>query len=103
MPSAEFETAITTGERLHTCVLDRAATGIGLLHTLKVDIFKLYSEIGGTIFLRNVGVCVCVCVCVCKLHHTSLIDSVEIARSLQDMSLSNSALVEMGVLSVLEQ
>jgi hypothetical protein len=57
MPSAGFELAITTSERPQTYVLDRAATGIGLLHTLTVEIFNVYSEIGGTIFLRNVGVC----------------------------------------------
>jgi hypothetical protein len=42
--------------------------------------------------------------CVCELHHyTSLIDSVEIAPSLQEVSLSYSALIELDVLSVLEQ
>ena len=71
-----------------------------------MDIFKVYSEIGGTIFLRNVCVCVCVCVYVCvyELHHyTSLIDFVEIARNLQEVSLSNGALVELNVLSVVGQ
>jgi len=66
------------------------------LHTLTVDIFKVCPEIGGPIFLRNVGVC--------ELHHyTSLIDSVEIAQSLQEVSLSNNALVVTEVLLVLEQ
>ena len=71
MPSAGFEPAITTSERPQTYVLDRVATDIGLLHTLTVDIFKICSEIGGPIFLRNVGVCE-------QHHYTSLIDSVEI-------------------------
>jgi serine phosphatase RsbU (regulator of sigma subunit) len=96
IPSAGIEPAITKCERPQTYVLDSAALGIGLLHTLTVDIFKVFSEIGGTIFLRNVGVC--------EIHHsTSLLDSVEIARRLQEMSLSNSALVETDVLSVLGQ
>lgn len=65
---------------------------------LTVDIFKVYSEIWGTILLRNVGVCLC------ELHHyTSLMDYVEIAQSSQEVSLSNSALVETEVLNVLEQ
>jgi hypothetical protein len=94
MHSAGFEPSITTSERSQTYVLERVATDIGLLHKLTVDIFKLCSEIGDTIFLRNVSVCE-------QHHYTSLIVSVEITRSLQEKCISNSASVEIDVLSVL--